>query len=221
MVILVLTLTLVYAEEKDDKISGLVVLKSDWISPVGKGESYFVPALCPFLKYKSWGGGFDLRYYESGKVTEFQPYLTFTPKGGKSPWYFLGGLSFDTNNAKYAQTGVWYINNFGDLNVAVDVRNFWSLDSDKAKGFIEPFLQLLYPFPKFVNINKRFCGGVELDYVHWWSGDNHNWFLAGPVVGFKITDNLSTFVRVSKEWTEKKDDTTSAYRVRVGLNITF
>jgi len=209
-----LILTTVYAEEpKEPKIEGLIVLKNDWIPKPGND----IPCLSTHFKYKSLGGGFDLRYYNRGKVTEFQPYITMN----KGPWYALVGYSVDANNVQYAQTGIWYIKNFGKLNILADVRNWWSLDTGKAKSYFDPFVQVLYPFPKAWNIDNKLYFGVEGEINHWWSGPSHNWYLIGPVVGCNITKNLAVFVRASHEWNVKEDVMERAYRIRTGLIVKF
>lgn len=216
IMVFVFSSSIAYAEESE-KVSGLVVLKEDVVFSPHK--DYSIPCISTFFHYKSIGGGFDLRYYERGRVTEFQPYLTFSPNKGKSPWYFLGGLSFDSNNTKYFQTGIWYINSFGKLNMLWDVRNWWAFE--KGETYFDPFLQLLYPLPKPFNIDERFYAGVELEYNHFWSGPTHNWYFGGPLIGFKITKDISTFVRLSREWDVLKGDTTKTDRIRLGLNINF
>ena len=208
--------TAVCAEEpkKESKIQSLVILKNDWV-PGSKHTD--IPCLSTYFTYKSLGGGFDLRYYSRGSVTEFQPFMTLKIKG---PWYGFIGYSINESHAQYAQTGMWYVNNLGKLNVLLDVRNWWSLDADKARTFFDPYLQLLYPFPKRLNFDEKLYFGLEAELNHWWSGPAHNWYMIGPVVGCNLTKNMAVFVRPSHEW-DVTTETKRAYRVRTGVILKF
>jgi hypothetical protein len=214
IIIIVLgSMATVYADEpKIERIEGLIVLKNDWVSKTGN-----IPCISTYFHWKYLGGGFDLRYYGRGRTLEFQPYLTLN----KGPWYGFIGYSMDDNHAQYVQTGMWYIKNFGKLNILADVRNWWSLDVDKARTYFDPYIQLLYPLPKPLNtVDDKFYFGLEGEVNHWWRG-SHNWYLVGPVLDCNITKNLALFFRPSHEWDINQGVTKRAYRFRTGLIVKF
>ena len=70
-------------------------------------------------------------------------------------------------------------------------------------------------------IGKGFSIGTDLVYDHWWEGQAHSWYLVGPRISYKLTNEISLYGRVSHEWDVKDIGTDTGYRVRVGLAMIF
>ena len=193
-------------QEKEEKVSTTITIKNDWVFP-NSGESFDVQRLSAYWHYRYLGGGFDLNYGRKGDYIQVKPYLTLN----KGPWYLVGGFSAD-NYSQYVQTGFWYVNTFDKLGVFLDVRNYFGVGG-KSDSYLDNFLELTYP------LGKKFYVGVDLIYDHWWQG-SHDWALVGPLVGYKFTDTVSAFVRVSHEW-DMAGKTSEANCVRLGLTFKF
>jgi len=200
--------SLVSAEEaKEEKVSTTIVLKNDFVFR-NSGQSFDAQRMSTYWGYKSFGGGFDLSYVRKDGYIQVNPYLTLS----KGPWFLVGGFSFD-NFSQYVQFGFWYLNRFGDFDVLVDVRNYFAVGG-KAEGYLDNFLEITRP------LGERFYAGLDLEYVRWW-GCNHDWYFVGPLVGYRITKNVSTFVRISHEWDALGSRTNEANTIRLGLTFKF
>jgi hypothetical protein len=200
--------SLVSAEEvKEEKISTTIVLKNDWVFR-NSGQSSDVQRMSTYWGYKSFGGGFDLSYARKDGYIQVNPYLTLN----KGPWFLVGGFSFD-NFSQYVQFGFWYLNRFGDFDVFVDIRNYFAVGG-KAEGYLDNFIEITRP------LGERFYAGLDLEYIHWW-GAGHDWYFIGPLVGYRITKTISTFVRISHEWDILGSRIKEANCIRLGLTFKF
>lgn len=212
-------------DEKDKekgKFSAIVSIKNDLGFPQ-ESKDYTVQALCAYWHYQlpesgpnvGIGGGVDLRANFRDEFLEASPYMTFNYKA----WYLLAGGVVDSKSQNYVQIGLWYIDSWevkkiGKFNMFVDVRNYWPASSGKnIHTYIDNFVEVTYPIGKFFV-------GTDIEYIHWWKGPSHDWVSVGPLVGYKITKNVSVFVRPTYDL-DIMDEATGTARIRFGLCLSF
>lgn len=192
-----------------DKITTSLTIKNDFGFPKD-GEDYTTQAISAYWHYKWLGGGIDLRANFRNDFLEASPYLTLN----YAHWYLLGGCVVDSEGSDFIQVGLWYINTIGKFNVVLDLRNYWPVDGKNLNSYTDDFLEVTYP------LSDRFFVGIDLEYAHWWEGPSHDYLSVGPLVGYKISKNVSIFVRPTYDW-NFADKTTGTTRVRVGLSLSF
>jgi len=209
-IVIVLVMTgICLSQEGEERVTSLFVLRNDWVSPK-EGKSSVTQLNSGYWHFKSFGGGIDVKSNLQANFLEAQPYLTIN----SGPWYLLGGFSTNSAGADYIQTGLWYIKSFSKLTVIADLRNYWAV-SEKANGYTDNLLEVTYP------LTEKFFTGFDFRFDHWWKGKSHDWYLAGPLIGYNLTKSTSIFLRVSREWDVLDSRTSRADRIRIGLKLCF
>lgn len=200
----------VFAQETNpEKPSTFVDFRNDYmVSQNGSGQ--YVELLMVWWQYKELGLVFEETYANKVHAICIKPSALW--KIGKS-LYLLGGLSTDSSGSDFVQTGAWYINNFGKFNVLADMRNYWSI-TGQNNGYTDNLFRFGY-LP-----SKNFSVGIDAVYDHWWNGPAHDWFLIGPRVGYKITDTIGIYGRVSPEW-DIRENNVAKMTMRYRAELTF
>ena len=197
------------SENKGKGSSTLITLKNDLVKPE-EGESYHKQSVTIYCHNGNWfGGGLDVTVKSKYDYTEVKPYFTIN----KGPLYLLGGLSTNSTGSNYIQSGIWYINKFRKVNIFFSLKNYWNI-AGESTDYLDCFLESEYP------LSERFYAGLNLDYCHYWN-ENHQFFLIGPYVGYKIIDNVSVYLRLSRGWNIVEDQSNRTDNIRTGLEITF
>lgn len=192
------------------KASTLIIIKNDFVEPEEKA-SYHKQSVSIYCHNGNWfGGGLDLTVKPKYDYTEVKPYLTVN----KGPFYLLGGLSINSAGNDYIQGGIWYTNKFGKVKVFFDLRNYWNIDGEST-DYLDSFLKGEYP------LGEKFYAGLDLDYCRYWQDGNHNFYFIGPYVGYKITDNTSIYLRLSRDWNVVNGNSDRTDKIRGGLKIAF
>lgn len=216
MVVLVilsgLAISVCAEESANDKLSTNIVLKGTFVKP-HHGEAYFAAQFCGYWHYKWFGSGIDVTDVRRKGWTQLSPYLT----ANRGSFYALVGFQADSDRTHHVQTGLWYVNRFKKFNVFLDVRNFWAV-SNNTFHYLDVWLSLSHPITP---VSEKLFAGVELEYIHYWTGPSHNWYFVGPFVGYQFTKNISAFVRLSREWDVCSGIAEPADSVRVGVKFTF
>lgn len=202
-----------WAEEvKEEKVSTLIMLKNDFYFP-SEGPRYELQKFQVYW-HKDWlGGGFDVDFIRQKDFLRVKPYLTVN----SGPWYLVGGASFQDVGGKtsqYARVGGIYIGKVGGWKVYSDMSNYVGLDRN-SPTFSESLSEITYP------LGKRFFIGGNVIFDHWWEGPAHNWILVGPLVGYKLTEHISPFVRIAHEWDFLGGKTREANSIRLGIVFSF
>lgn len=198
----------VFAAE-NEKFSTLIVFKQDWAKP-DESKGFTKQNLFSYWKKGGVGAGFDVRTNKSKNYLQFAPFLTL----GKDPFYFLGGISTDSQKKDFVQTGVWYWDKVGKVSIFLDARNYYAI-SKEAISYLDVLYEITHP------IRDSFYGGISGGYTHTWDNkqDSH---LAGLLVGYNIDKKISLFARLARDWNfTKGEDLKSGYQLRLGLKIKF
>ncbi len=192
-----------------EKVSTMIDLRNDFIVPE-KGENLTGQSV-NILWQSKWIGGFlESDYKSKNHAFTIKSSLLFI----KGPWYFLGGVSTNSQGSDFVQTGFWYVNNFGQLSVLLDMRNYWSITS-KQNDYTDNLLRVMYP------ITDRASIGADLAYDRWWNVSSHNLYFIGPRLSYQLTKEISIYTRVSHEWDVLGSKTEAVDRIRVGLTFAF
>lgn len=192
-----------------EPISTMVDLRHDFFYPK-KGENLTAQSL-KILWQHNWLAGFlESDFKSSNHALTLKPSLLLR----HGPWYFLGGLSANSQGSDFVQAGIWHVNRFGNFNILLDLRNYWSI-SGKGNNYMDNLLRVMYPLVGKLSI------GTELGYDHWWNTSNHNWFLVGPRISYQLTKELSIYVRVSREWDVLGNKTEETDRIRTAIQFNF
>lgn len=214
MIILVFQFCLVLVAQADEsskeKISTLLILKNDLITPQ-QGKSFFSQTITAYWHYKWLGGGGDFTYTPRKEYLEIKPYITIN----KGPFYALVGYSGNSLEQKHIQVGGWYLDRFGKLVVFLDIRNYCAVNMISI-SYLETWINAYYP------IGERFYIGTENKIVHWWDPKkDHNLVMLGPLVGVNITQATSVYIRPSVSWDMTDVQTKRDFCLRVGLKFQF
>lgn len=208
VVVVVIIASVVWAEDSD-RVSTYLDFRQDYKNPQG-GASETGQSIVVWLQYGSIGGLFEGDVTNKSHYVDFKPSLLYR----KGSFYLLGGFAADSLGSEFIQTGVWYLNTFGKLCVFLDARNYWSITS-QDNGYAENFLRLTHP------IAGKFYGGIDMIFDHWWSGESHNCYFVGPLIGYEITKEISIYLRVSREWDILGGNTNQTDRAKLGLVFYF
>jgi hypothetical protein len=196
----------------ENKLSGLMIFKNDYVVPrKSTVNSMYSNTVNIYLRDGWIGAGVDATYTKKSDYLNIKPFITL----GKGPLRALAGYSELNSGARYAQAGVWYINTHNKVSMILDLRNFWTLDRAKSPGYLDFWVHLSHP------IGDKFYAGIEAEYVHWWDKKPHDWFYAGPLVGYKLTKNLSIYARVAREFDMKPSKNSATDRFRIALKYVF
>lgn len=207
---IVLLASLTQAQEPE-KVSTLVLLKTNWFDPK-IGEQCWRYDANMYFNYKFLGAGLEVETSPENDAITIRPMLQLV----KKPWYLNFGSSTNSQGRDYLFGGFWYINSFKGFSVLADVRNYIGYKGENSTDYLDSFLKLKYLFQSQVFI------GTEMNYDHWWGNDSHNYFLVGPIFGYKFNKNVSIYIRPSREW-EGIEGQTSVQkdRIRLGLEMFF
>lgn len=200
----------VFAQEtvNPEKVFGSIDIRNDFIFPE-KGDDMIGQSVNILFRYKSLGGYLETDYKSKDHSLTLKPAILFCI----GQWSLLGGMSTNSKGADFAQTGIWYANSLGKLNFLVDARNYWSITS-QSNGYFEIFSRATYP------VIEKVSAGVDLDFTHWW-GDGHNCYFIGPRISYQLTERISIYARVSREWNVLDAGTETTDRIRLGVAVTF
>ena len=199
--------------EQKSSISTLILLKHDFVFP-DKGKSFMSEALSLWWHVDDWfgiGGDFTAQPGNNNYL-DASSYITINKK--KSPIYGLMGYFTNSNGEDFIHTGGWYIDKFGKIDVFADVRNYWAVDG-KSSSYLDSFGEATYA------LGDKFAPGINLEQIHYWSGGSHNWYFAGPIVYYKISETTTVYVRGSREWNVVGSASDSTNKVRVALKFNF
>ena len=197
---------------ENDKPSFLVIIKNDYVQPNKKGApGYYANTNNLYAKYGWLGIGMDATFSPKTNYLNVKPFMTLN----KGPFSLLAGYSALNSGQCYMQTGIWYVNTHNKFFMIFDLRNLWSVDQRKSPSYLDFFVHITHP------VGKYFYAGIEAEYIHWWDRPAHNWFFAGPVVGLKITKNVSVYARFAREFDIKTVRTETTDRYRIGIKMTF
>lgn len=208
VMVVISSLSLTWAGDSD-KASTYLDFRQEYKNPQG-GAGETGQSIVAWWQYGSIGGLFEGDITNKSHYVDFKPSLLYR----KGSFFFLGGFAADSLGSEFIQTGVWYLNTFGKLNVSLDARNYWSI-TGKDNGYTEEFLRVTHP------IAGKIYGGIDMIFDHWWSGKSHSCYFVGPLVGYKFTSTTSLYLRVSREWDVLGGDTRSTDRLRLGLVFYF
>lgn len=210
VMIIFLTANEIFAEEviNHEKVSGSIELRNNLIFPE-KGEDLTSQTVNVYLQYKQFSGYLETCYKSQDHSFVFKPSIQYT----FGHWSLLLGVSSDNSGSDFVQAGLWYANNFGKFKVLVDARNYFSI-SGKSDGFTDNTLRVMY------SITEKISIGTDLMFDRWWN-DSHNWYLFGPRVSYQFNNNISLFIRASRDWDVKNIETTTTDQIRTGLIISF
>lgn len=201
---------------KDEKkISTLILLKQNWIKPEQEqDDGFFCEGITLYWHHKkNIGLGIDIDLIPKTDFQRYRAYFTYNI----GPWYALAGVSTDSVGRNYTQAGAWYFNKHGLTEVFVDQRLYVATDGN-SDTYSDLFVEILHP------IAEGITAGVNASYDHWFSSEQHNWWMAGPVVYFNdlLGKGWSPYVRVAYESDIKAgQENNNAIDFRVGLKITF
>jgi hypothetical protein len=216
--VMMLFASVVSAEQKESsqdekKISTLILLKQNWIQPE-HSDGFFCEGVTLYWHHKAnVGFGTDIDFTPKTDFQRYRAYLTYN----SGPWYVLAGVSTDSVGKDYAQFGAWYFNNHGLWEIFIDQRLYAATDG-KSTTYSDLYVEALYPIAKDIKL------GLNASYDHWFSGEQHDWWMAGPVVYF--TDLLgkgwTPYFRVAYESDIKAGQKNSnATDFRAALKIMF
>ncbi|MCK4650173.1 hypothetical protein KAT36_02980 [Candidatus Pacearchaeota archaeon] len=198
------------SENKGKGSSTLIILKND-LAKTKEGESYHKQSVTIYCHNGNWfGGGLSATVKPTHDYAEVNPFFTVN----KGPLYLLGGLSTNSSGNDYAQAGIWYIDKFGKIATFFILKNYWNI-AGESTDYLDAFLELEYP------LGKKFYAGIDLDYCHYWQDENHYFYFIGPYAGYKILDNLSVYLRLSRGWNIVEDQSNRTDNIRTGLEISF
>jgi len=216
-VAMMLFTSVVFAEQKElpqdeKKISTLMLLKQNWIQPE-HGDGFFCEGVTLYWHHKAnIGLGMDIDLIPKSDFQRYRAYLTYN----SGPWYALAGVSTDSVGKDYAQFGGWYVNKLGLWEIFLDQRLYAATDG-KSTTYSDLYVEAIYPI-------KDIKLGLNASYDHWFSSEQHDWWMAGPVVYF--TDLLgkgwTPYFRVVYESDIKAGQKNSnAVDFRAALKIAF
>lgn len=199
--------------QDEKKIATLMLLKQNWIQPE-HSDGFFCEGVTLYWHHKeNIGLGMDIDLIPKTDYQRYRAYLTYN----SGPWYALAGISTDSGGKDYIQAGGWYFNKHGQTEVFVDQRVYMAVDG-KSNTYSDLFVEIIHPVVGGVAV------GINASYDHWFSSEQHNWWMAGPVV--YLTDLLgegwTPYFRVVYESDIKAGQQNSnAVDFRVALKITF
>lgn len=188
------------------EITTSITLRNDYLKP-NQDQSLTIQSFFGYWHYKKYGAGLELDC--SNNFFRAKPY--FTLDFGK---HFSGvfGINSDSAGNDYFLTGLWYTDSWKKLGLIADVRNYWSMG--EQDDYLDIFVLATFP------INAKWFTGAGIQYDYFWQSQA-NWFLAGPVLGYKIDDNWSIVGRLSHEWDWGKGYQAEADRLRLELKTSF
>lgn len=191
-----------------EKPSTLVILKNDVVSPE-KGDDIVCQNLFIYWKKGVLGGGVETNFTAKTNYLQLKPIVTYEVIKGVS---MVAGAATDSVGKDFADVGVWFNTNIGEAKLFVDIRNYWGLNA-KSSDYTDNFLEVTYP------AGEKFTLGVNAAYDRWWKTGNE-WILAGPVIYYKASKEVTIFTRVSQEWS-MAEKTSTADRYRIGIKFFF
>ena len=192
-----------------EPVSTIIDIRNDLIFPE-KGGDQTAQSLKIWLQYGRISGFLESDFKNENHALTIKPSLLFK----QGPWYFLGGLSTNSQGSDFVQAGLWHVSRFGQFSVLLDLRNYWSV-SGKGNSYTDNLLRVMYPIAGKLSI------GGELSYDHWWNERDRNWFFIGPRVSYQLTKEMSVYVRVSREWDAIGSRTESTDRIRTAVQFNF
>ncbi|HLN18718.1 MAG TPA: hypothetical protein VK255_00940 [Patescibacteria group bacterium] len=145
----------------------------------------------------------QLAHPENLQVKSYATYNLF------GPFSLIAGASVG-DQGSYSLAGFWYYRDFGKFTFFADVRYYH--DVGGSEDYSDVFLETIVP------INKSWFWGADVASNHWLF-KNHDWILAGVLVGHKITNNLTVVGRGAPTWT--MTDTSDHLGGEVRLEIRF
>jgi hypothetical protein len=117
------------------------------------------------------------------------------------------------NQNEHFNIGFWYASTIYKFKVFWDTRQYFSIDSQN-NDYLDNFLEFTRP------VGKKYFVGLNMCHYHWWETE-HDWLMLGPLVGYRLSDTTSAFVRISHEWNFLDDTTAQTNAVRIGFNLKF
>jgi hypothetical protein len=202
------------AAEEKDKVTGFIILKGDvYVPHVKNRNAYTFQRVNLYARYKLVGAGLDVEYIKKLDFMRVRPYLTANL--GSLPIYLTFGYQSVTgkSNTSHVQTGIGINKSWGKWNGYIDARNYRGIDK-KSISFIENWFGL------YRSIGQWYFGG-ETCYTHWWQDKSHDSVLAGPVIGYRFTENISASVRFARYWDIKPIRTTTEDGVQLRVKYSF
>lgn len=210
VVFLMVSAALVSAQEPvAKKVDVLIDLRNDFVASE-KSSNKTIQAATVWVQGKLVGGILEPEYCSKTHYEKIKGSLLLK----QGSWYFLAGATSDSLGNDFVQAGIWYVGKVGKANVLVDARNYWST-SGRDNGYTDNLLRVMYP------IGKGFSVGMDFAYDHWWSSPSHDWYCVGPRISYKVTENISVYARVSRDWNVVSGEAEKTDKIRVGLSLTF
>lgn len=189
------------ADEKNN-LTGWLIFKTD--APTN-GNGHWAQGLTAYVQHGSWGINLDAFYDYKSEYREVAPYLVYN----KGPLYLVAGFLKNSEDQSFIPVGVWYCDKFRNVDYFIDIRNYFGLNG--AEGYLDSFLNVTYP------LGKKWQIGADIEQIHYWEKSSNDTFLAGPVIGYKLTKSLKLCVRLAREWA--KEDYTD--KIRMFLQYEF
>lgn len=186
------------------KVETLIILKSEWVKPP-QGEGSINYRTTAYWQAEKLGAGIDTTTNTDKDYLLFNPYLTY--KVNQAPVQLVGGYWTDSAGANFVHSGIWYADKWEKAVVFLEIREYIAVDG-KSRDYLDNFLEIVYP------VSKKTAIGFNLCYDRQWSGGDRNFIQAGPIAYYHISQNLTIFIRPTRE-------TGSVDRVRFGLKFVF
>jgi len=202
------------AAENNDGVKGFIILKGDvYVAHVKNRNTYTFQRVNLYARYKLVGAGLDVEYIKKLDFMRIRPYLTANI--GTLPLYVTFGYQSVTgkSNTSHIQTGIGINSSWEKWNGFVDARNYKGIDQ-KSISFIENWFGL------YRSVGQWYLGG-EICYTHWWQDKPHGSVLAGPVIGYRFTENVSVSLRFARYWDIKPTGSTKEDGAQLRVKYSF
>jgi hypothetical protein len=194
-----------------ERVSGYIDIRNDFVYPEN-GKSVVAQSLNTSWKYKQFSGLLETSYTSATDSFTLKPSVQFY----KGPWAVLAGLSANEKGTKFVQAGIWYSNKFWDfVSVAGDFRNYFST-TGRDDGYFDGFVRVM--IPTFI---EKLSVGVDLDYLHWWNGQSHDLYFAGPRIYYQLTETIGIYARAAYQVDVKGSVETETFCYRIAGVIKF
>jgi len=189
-----------------EEVKTTMLFNYDIVNPEN-GESFNKQNLYVGFVYEDFLAGIELNQTPKYDYFQTKTYAGLT----RGPWTGFLGLSFDSNDSDYAFGGFWYCGPLGRLKTFLDIRYYAGMKKE-ADDFFDSYLRLTYSLGKW---------GLGIDGLYdVWDSEKYSYFL-GPVVTYKINDNIIIGARVTRDYDIIEDETSRAIRLRLEMNFFF
>ncbi len=185
-----------------------ITLKSDLVKIDGS-ESFLRESLWVYGKKGSIGGGINITSVPKTHFLDIQALATIDVDEGIS---VVGGIQTNSAGSSHVLTGLWLNKNIDKIKIIADLRQWWTLEGE---CYSDNFLEISIPVSEKISLAGDFV------HDHWWTKENHDWFLAGPVIYYKAAKNTTLFFRPALEWDIKDNKTTRGNDFRIGITVKF